>query len=73
MEVGDLGTMGFFIDPCGAFVGEWQFGTCKGFGVPDVPGAPAWFELHSRDYAAVLTGGAHVLPAGVWLDDADDG
>lgn len=54
MPVGDLGTMGFVVDPSGGFVGEWQFGTHRGFGVVGVPGAPSWFELHSRDYAAAL-------------------
>lgn len=54
MPVGELGTMGFAVDPSGGFIGEWQFGTHRGFGVVDVPGAPSWFELHARDYEAAL-------------------
>ncbi|NEM90927.1 VOC family protein [Galbitalea soli] len=54
MTVGDLGAMGFVIDPSGGFVGEWQFGKHVGFEALDVPGAPAWFELHTRNYAAAL-------------------
>ena len=54
MPVGDLGTMAFVVDPSGAAVGLWQAGAHRGFGVLAEPGAPAWFELLSRDYAASL-------------------
>ena len=50
MEVGDLGTMAAVTDAGGAFVGIWQPNTYQGFGVLAETGAPAWFELHTRDY-----------------------
>lgn len=52
MGVGDLGTMAFVLDPSGAAIGLWQPGQHRGFGVLAEPGAPAWFELLSRDYPA---------------------
>ena len=42
------------IDPTGADVGAWQPGTFPGFTVLDEHGAPSWFELHTRDYAAAV-------------------
>jgi predicted enzyme related to lactoylglutathione lyase len=50
MDVMDLGTMAVMIDPGGAGIGAWTGGTHKGFGVIDEPGAPTWFELHTRAY-----------------------
>jgi len=50
MHVGELGTMAAVIDPGGAVVGVWKPGLHKGFGVVGEPGAPSWFELHTRDY-----------------------
>lgn len=50
MQVGDFGTMAFASDPSGAAVGLWQPETHKGFLVLGEPGAPGWFELHTRDY-----------------------
>ena len=50
MDVMDLGTMAVMIDPGGALIGAWKPGTHKGFGVIDEPGAPSWFELHTRAY-----------------------
>jgi predicted enzyme related to lactoylglutathione lyase len=50
MPVEDLGTMGFLVDSGGAAVGLWQPGTHQGFGLSAEPGAPAWFELFTRDY-----------------------
>jgi len=52
MAVADLGTMALVTDAGGAVVGLWQPGTMKGMGVIGEPGAPAWFELHTRDYDA---------------------
>jgi uncharacterized protein len=49
-DVMDLGTMAFMLDPGGAGIGAWKGGTHKGFGVIDEPGAPSWFELHTRAY-----------------------
>ena len=54
MPVGDLGQMAMVADPSGAAVGLWQTGTFPGIGVLAEPGAPAWFELHTRGYDAVL-------------------
>lgn len=50
--VGDLGRMAVLLDAGGATIGVWQPALHRGFGVVQEPGAPAWFELHSRDYAA---------------------
>ncbi len=50
MAVGDLGTMAVVTDAGGAAVGLWQPGLHRGFGVLAEPVAPAWFELHTRDY-----------------------
>jgi predicted enzyme related to lactoylglutathione lyase len=52
MDVMDLGTMLVVTDRGGAAIGGWQPGTHQGFGVHGEPGAPAWFELHTRDYDA---------------------
>jgi predicted enzyme related to lactoylglutathione lyase len=54
MAVGDFGTMAFLTDSGGAGVGVWQPGTHRGFGVLNEPGAPSWFELHTRDYQAAV-------------------
>ncbi len=54
MAVGDIGTMAFVGDPGGATVGVWQPGQHKGFGILAEPGAPAWFELHTRDYDSAV-------------------
>jgi uncharacterized protein len=53
-QVGDLGTMAGVIDPGGAVIGVWKPGLHKGFGVLGEPGAPSWFELHTRDYNAAV-------------------
>ena len=50
MDVADLGTMLVVTDPDGAAIAGWQVGTFPGFGVLDEPGAPSWFELHTRGY-----------------------
>ncbi len=55
MPVGDLGSMMVMADPGQAAIGAWQPGTFPGFGVLDEPGAPSWFELHTRDYDAAVT------------------
>lgn len=54
MDVADLGTMAIISDPGGAAVGLWQPGRHPGFGVLGEPGAPSWFELHTRDYQATV-------------------
>lgn len=50
MDVMELGRMAIVTDPGGAAIGIWQPGSHKGFTVIDEPGAPSWFELHTRDY-----------------------
>jgi predicted enzyme related to lactoylglutathione lyase len=52
MPVMQLGTMAVFTDAGGAAVGAWQPGEHIGFGVVAEVGAPAWFELLTRDYDA---------------------
>jgi len=50
MAIKELGSMAVVTDPGHAAVGVWQPGLHKGFGVLAEPGAPAWFELHTRHY-----------------------
>ena len=54
MPVADLGSMAILLDAGGAAVGVWQPGTHRGFGVLAEPGAPSWFELHTRGYDAAV-------------------
>lgn len=51
MVVGENGSSAIVKDPGGAIVGAWQPGTQKGFEVTGEPGTPAWFELHTPEYA----------------------
>jgi hypothetical protein len=53
-EVADLGSMVVVTDPGGASVGGWQPGTHSGFEIRGETGFPAWFELHTRDYAKAV-------------------
>jgi predicted enzyme related to lactoylglutathione lyase len=50
IQVAELGSMAYVVDPAGAGVGVWQPGTHQGFAVRAEPGAPAWFETLSKDY-----------------------
>lgn len=54
MPIADMGTMAVLVDSGGAQIGTWQPGTFPGFTVLAEPGAPCWFELHTRDYAGSL-------------------
>lgn len=54
MQVGDVGSMACVADPSGAVIGAWQPGTFFGFPAYAETGKPGWWELHTRDYAAVL-------------------
>lgn len=54
MRVTDLGSMAVFYDIGKAGIGTWQPGKHKGFGLLAEPGAPAWFELHTRDYKGAV-------------------
>jgi len=50
MVVGENGSSTVVKDPGGAIVGAWQPNMQRGFDVTGEAGAPAWFELHTRDY-----------------------
>ena len=52
MDVMALGTMAVVLDAGQASIGIWQPGLHKGFGLLGEPGAPSWFELHTRAYDA---------------------
>jgi predicted enzyme related to lactoylglutathione lyase len=54
MDVMALGRMAVVVDVGGAVIGMWQPGEHRGFGIIGEPGAPTWFELHTRDYDATL-------------------
>ena len=54
MQVGDMGHMAFVTDPSGAGVGVWQPLSMKGISARGEVGAPAWFEVLSRDYDAAV-------------------
>jgi predicted enzyme related to lactoylglutathione lyase len=54
MAVGDLGSMAVVVDSAQAAIGMWQPGSHIGFGVMGQPGAPSWFELHTRGYDAAV-------------------
>ena len=54
MPVADLGIQAVLVDPTGAHLGAWQPGSFPGFTVVNEHGAPSWFELHTRDYAAAV-------------------
>lgn len=54
MAVAELGSMAVVTDPTGAAVGMWQPGTHPGFQRLGEPGAPAWFELATRDHDAAV-------------------
>ncbi len=54
IAVADLGTQALLVDPTGAQLGAWQAGTFPGFTVLNEPGAPSWFELHTRDHGAAV-------------------
>jgi uncharacterized protein len=52
MEVKELGSMAVVADAGHAGIGLWQPGLHKGFQLIGEAGAPAWFELLTRDYDA---------------------
>jgi uncharacterized protein len=54
MEVMQLGSMAVLADPSGAAVGVWQPGEHRGYSLVAEDGAPAWLELHTRDYRAAV-------------------
>lgn len=54
MAVGALGTMAVIGDPGGSSVGLWQADEFKGYELFGEAGTPVHFELHTRDYDAVV-------------------
>lgn len=52
MEIPAMGHMAFVGDAGGEGIGMWQPAPFEGFEALDEPGAPCWFELHSRSYDA---------------------
>jgi uncharacterized protein len=54
MDVLELGTMAVVSDAGQAAIGLWQPNQFPGITVLAEPGAPGWFELHTRDYDAAL-------------------
>ncbi|QCQ92140.1 VOC family protein [Rhodococcus sp. SGAir0479] len=54
MTVPAQGRMAVFVDTSGGVVGAWQPDGHKGFGLIAESGAPAWFELVTKDYEAAL-------------------
>ena len=50
MDITQNGRQAMIGDPGGATLGIWQPGEVKGFEIRGEPGAPAWFELHTRNY-----------------------
>ena len=61
MDVMDLGRLAVLGDPGMSAFGLWQAGTHTGFPVVDEPDAPTWFELHTREYDAVIAFYCEVL------------
>jgi uncharacterized protein len=54
MDIADLGAEAILDDVTGARVGAWQAKAFAGFSAFNEPGAPAYFELMTRDYAAAV-------------------
>ncbi|MFD4336278.1 VOC family protein [Streptomyces anulatus] len=52
MDVLDLGSMGGFTDPAGAYFAAWQPRKHAGFGVVQEPGSFLWAELYTSDVPA---------------------
>lgn len=72
-QAGDLGTFAVLGDVGGAPFALWQPGNHQGFQVAAEPGAPAWFELHTRDHAAAVDFYSRTLGAQpLVMSDTDD-
>jgi len=54
MDVPEQGKMAMFADATGASIGVWQPREMKGFELAAEPGAPAWHELHTKDYPTAV-------------------
>jgi predicted enzyme related to lactoylglutathione lyase len=54
MAVPEQGSMAMIGDPTGASIGVWQPAEMTGYELAAEPGAPAWHELHTKDYATAV-------------------
>lgn len=54
MDVPEQGRMAYFGDASGAAIGVWQPREMRGYELVAEPGAPAWHELHAKDYATAV-------------------
>lgn len=54
MDVPDQGRMAMIGDATGASIGVWEPGEMKGYELVAEAGAPAWHELHAKDYTAAV-------------------
>jgi predicted enzyme related to lactoylglutathione lyase len=54
LDVADLGAMAVIGDPGGAAIGLWEPRAFAGLAVLGETGTPAWFELHTRNYADAI-------------------
>src|SRR3954470_9860014 len=52
--VAGMGMWALLEDPSGAEVAIWQAGSFAGFEAVNESGAPCWFELHTKDFAAAV-------------------
>ena len=50
-----MGEWALLEDPSGAEIAVWQASGFGGFELLNEPGAPAWFELHTKDFAAAVS------------------
>lgn len=53
-DIADLGVQAVIDDPAGARIGLWQARQFPGITAYNEPGAPAYFELLTRDYAGAV-------------------
>lgn len=69
----DDGSWALLEDPSGAEVGVWQAVSFPGFESHGIPGAPCWFELHTKDFAAAVPFYEKVFGSAVTsIGDSDD-
>ncbi len=54
MDVPEQGRMAMIADATGASIGVWQPAEMKGYELAAEPGAAAWHELHTKDYATAV-------------------
>lgn len=71
MQVGDQGSMAFYLDDTGAAIGAWQSAGRVGIEAARTPGASAWYELMTYDYDKAVSfyqnafgWDAHPMPGG---------